>query len=33
MLANVEPADYLRRAADAALVGAEPLLPHDVARA
>jgi hypothetical protein len=33
-LAGVEPADYLRRAADAALTDphALPLLPHDPAR-
>lgn len=32
-LTNVEPADYLRRAAEVALAGAEPLLPHEIARA
>ena len=31
-LANVEPADFLRRAAETALAGAEPLLPHELAR-
>ena len=32
-LLGVEPSDYLRRAAEAALAGAEPLLPSDPARA
>ena len=32
-LAKIDPADYLRRAAEVALAGAEPLLPHEVARA
>lgn len=32
-LANIDPADYLQRAAEAALAGAEPLLPHEIARA
>lgn len=31
-LADVEPADFLRRAAEAALAGAEPLLPHEIRR-
>lgn len=32
-IAGVEPADFLQRAAEAALAGAEPLLPHERARA
>lgn len=32
-LAKIEPADFLGRAAEAALAGAEPLLPHELARA
>ncbi len=30
-LLGIEPGDYLRRAAEAALAGAEPLLPHEIA--
>ena len=30
-LLGVEPGDYLHRAAEAALAGAEPLLPHEIA--
>ena len=32
-IAGVEPADFLQHAAEAALAGAEPLLPHELARA
>ncbi|MBX3190707.1 MAG: IS66 family transposase [Labilithrix sp.] len=31
-LAAIEPADFLRHAAESALAGAEPLLPHEIAR-
>jgi len=32
-LVGVEPAEYLRRAADAALAGGAPIVPVDLARA
>lgn len=32
-LVKIDPTDYLRRAAEVALAGAEPLLPHEIARA